>query len=262
MHEPLPIPTAVAIEFKGWDVSLAYSYGPATATWRLSRGESSQFLKLARQGWEPSLALERDRMRWAASRGVPVPIDIDYGVTDGTEWLLTESLPGIPATDEKLTADPASLVPLLAQGLRALHETPIHDCPFSFRLSDALIHVHHRVESGIVDPALDFHSEHVHLTPGRALKELEMRRPETEEVVLCHGDYCLPNVLVDDGRISGYVDLGELGLADRWWDLSVATWSVGWNLGPDWEPAFLDAYGIEPDLERVDYFRLLYDLAS
>ncbi|GMR22364.1 MAG: hypothetical protein BMS9Abin37_0709 [Acidobacteriota bacterium] len=136
-------------------------------------------------------------------------------MTAGIEWLLTESLPGVPATDKEFTAEPAFLVPLLAQGLRALHEAPAADCPFSFRLSDALTHVRRRVDLGLVDPARDFHVEHRLLTPERALSELERRKPLTEDVVLCHGDYCLPNVLIDDGRMSGYVDLGELGLADR-----------------------------------------------
>ena len=31
---------------------------------------------------------------------------------------------------------------------------------------------------------------------------------------------------------------------------------------PGWEKSFLDAYGIEPDDDRLRYYRLLYDLAS
>ena len=41
--------------------------------------------------------------------------------------------------------------------------------------------------------------------------------------------------LAADGRCSGQVDLGELGVADRWADLAVATWSTTWNYGPGWE---------------------------
>lgn len=59
----------------------------------------------------------------------------------------------------------------------------------------------------------------------------ELAPVQEQEVVVCHGDYCLPNVLLDDGRVVGYVDLGEVGLAERWRDLAVATWSVTWNLG-------------------------------
>lgn len=68
--------------------------------------------------------------------------------------------------------------------------------------------------------------------------------------------------MIDAGQVSGYLDLGELGLAYRWWDLAVATWSLTWNLGPGWEDLFLETYGIDADPERSRYFRLLYDLAS
>jgi kanamycin kinase len=114
-----------------------------------------------------------------------------------------------------------------------------------------------------VDPVTDFHEEHRHLSARGALDRLEADRPPTEGVVVCHGDYCLPNVLIDDaGRVTGYVDLGELGVADRWWDLAVATWSVTWNLGPGWEALFLQAYGVELDSRRNANYRLLYDMVS
>jgi kanamycin kinase len=76
--------------------------------------------------------------------------------------------------------------------------------------------------------------------------------------VVCHGDSCAPNTLLtDDGCWSGHVDLGDLGIADRWADLAIATWSVGVNYGPGWEDQLLDAYGIQPDAERTKYYRLL-----
>ncbi len=63
-----------------------------------------------------------------------------------------------------------------------------------------------------------------------------------------------------DGRWSGHVDLGELGVADRWADLAVATWSTTWNYGPGWEIPLLDAYGVPPDPPRTRFYRLLWDL--
>ncbi len=53
--------------------------------------------------------------------------------------------------------------------------------------------------------------------------------------MITHGDYCVPNIVFDRGRLSGFVDLGDLGVADRWHDLAVATW----NLGPGWQNLFL-----------------------
>ena len=81
-------------------------------------------------------------------------------------------------------------------------------------------------------------------------------------LVVCHGDACAPNTLIGaDGRWSAHVDFDCLGVADRWADLAVATWSTEWNYGPGWEGELLAAYGIGPDSERTAYYRLLWDLA-
>jgi kanamycin kinase len=85
--------------------------------------------------------------------------------------------------------------------------------------------------------------------------------PPIDLLVVCHGDACAPNTLIDDeGNCSGHVDLGALGVADRWADLAIATWSVNWNYGPGWEGALLNAYGVAPDPERSRYYRLLWDI--
>lgn len=84
-----------------------------------------------------------------------------------------------------------------------------------------------------------------------------------DRLVVCHGDACAPNTLIDDdGRCCGHVDFGDLGVADRWADLAVATLSLGWNYpGRNWESEFYDAYGLElrePDTLRIDYYRRLW----
>ncbi|MGH3781128.1 MAG: hypothetical protein ACRDRO_11015 [Pseudonocardiaceae bacterium] len=57
-----------------------------------------------------------------------------------------------------------------------------------------------------------------------------------------------------------HVDLGALGVADRWADLAVATWRTEWNYGPGWDTPPLAAYGVDPDPARAAYYRLLWDL--
>ena len=53
------------------------------------------------------------------------------------------------------------------------------------------------------------------------------RRQEDADRVVCHGDLCLPNLLVDGGRFSGFIDLGRLGVADRHADLALLVANVG-----------------------------------
>lgn len=258
---PYPLPERLRARWPGWSPRIAWSRHPDSSVWRLERGAEIRYLKIAAPDGSPPLRAEADRLRWAAGR-LPVPALIEHGVEAGCEWLLTTALPGRPAVDPELMGDPAALVPRLARALRAFHETPAADCPFRFDLDRALPAVRARVAAGLVDPARHLHAEFEALGVVGALAELEAMRPESEDLVLCHGDYCLPNILFTEGGSGGFVDLGELGVADRWWDLAVATWSLDWNLGPGWEAAFLAAYGVQPDPGRTRYFRLLYDLAS
>ena len=120
---------------------------------------------------------------------------------------------------------------------------------------------HRQAAVGRVDPAA-WHPCHRGLTVTAAL-EHATAIPSPDQLVVCHGDACAPNTLLaSDGRWSGHVDLGLLGIADRWTDLAVATWSAEWNYGPGWERLLLDVYGIRPDPERTRYYRLLWDLSS
>jgi hypothetical protein len=56
--------------------------------------------------------------------------------------------------------------------------------------------------------------------------------------------------------------VGELAVADRWCDIAVGAWSVTWNVGPGWEDLFYESYGVQPEPDRITFYRLLYDLAS
>lgn len=234
---------------------------PNSQTWRLEHRGEVIFLKLAKEGRYPSITDEADRLRWAADH-IAVPKVIDVGEDDGRDWMVTELLRGTMAAADEMKKNPARLVPLLANGLNRFHELPVADCPFDFRVQAAVEQARRRVESGLVDAGKDFNKEHANLTPEVALTELEETRPEEEDLVVCHGDYCLPNVLIEDGDVVGFLDLGELGVADRWWDLAVGAWSVTWNLGPGWEDLFFRSYGAEPDPSKIRFYRLLYDMVS
>ncbi|MHB8613064.1 MAG: phosphotransferase [Candidatus Dormibacteraceae bacterium] len=73
--------------------------------------------------------------------------------------------------------------------------------------------------------------------------------------VLVHGDFCLPNVLVKDGALSGLVDVGGAGLGDPRVDLAAGVWTLQYNFGPAHAREFLDAYGAPPmtdqEIERL-----------
>lgn len=226
-------------------------------TFEVGAGDERCFIK-----WSPAdsgidLAAEARRMRWA-SAFTRVPQAIDEGSDAHGAWIITSPLEGESAVSDRWRAHPGPAVAAVGRGLRALHDAlPVQACPFSWSAADRVASAHRR--AGQLDPNR-WHPVHRDLTVAEALRAVD-GPPPADRFVVCHGDACAPNTLVTaDGRWSGHVDLGALGVADRWADLAVATWSTGWNYGPGWEGALLTAYGVAPDPRRVAYYRLLWDL--
>lgn len=175
---------------------------------------------------------EAERMRWAG-QFIAVPRVLEVDADGEAMWLVTTALPGESAVSPRWVVRPAVAVAALGRGLRALHDAlPVEPCPFDWSAEMRL------AEIGATSAP-----------------------PPVDRLVVCHADACSPNTLLDDdGTVTGYVDLGRLGVADRWADLAVATWATQWNYGPGWEDTLLSAYGVDPDPVRTAYYRLLWDL--
>lgn len=70
--------------------------------------------------------------------------------------------------------------------------------------------------------------------------------------VLLHGDYCLPNIILDNWNFSGFIDVGSGGVGDRHIDLFWGTWTLWFNLKTNkYHERFLDAYGRDKADESI-----------
>ncbi|WP_438826855.1 dihydrofolate reductase [Salmonella enterica] len=85
---------------------------------------------------------------------------------------------------------------------------------------------------------------------------------EAIDMVVCHGDPCMPNFMVDPKTLqcTGLIDLGRLGTADRYADLAlmIANAEENWAAPDEAERAFavlFNVLGIEaPDRERLAFY--------
>jgi aminoglycoside phosphotransferase len=83
----------------------------------------------------------------------------------------------------------------------------------------------------------------------------------TTDLAFCHGDYCLPNVLVRRGAVVGVIDWSRGGYADRRFDLATGLFNLRYNLGDAaYLTTFLRAYGYEEPLETLHMFEALHAL--
>ncbi len=226
--------------------------------YRLQRGDEVLFLKTAVSHNAHHLQAEVERMNWLNGR-LPVPIVRHFEVSETTAFLLMTAVSGHDFTyfNSKSASEKGTAVRLLAEGLRQLHSLPIADCPFAQTIDMRLQIGKTNMEAGFIDEE-DFDEERVGRPATELYEELLATCPAVEERVFTHGDYCLPNVMLENGRLTGFIDLGLAGIADPYQDLALCSRSLTYNFGAGWEEKLFFHYGLTKiDTEKVAFYRLL-----
>lgn len=204
------------------------------------------------------LIAERDRVEWLSTTDVPGPSVVDWLESPTGACLLTTAVPGLAGTNLPEQSREDAMVQLGLM-IRRLHDQP--DCPFERPLDEVIATAEDVVRRGAVNPSF-LTDEWRRLAPEELLARVKEQRAWVESVAepaICHGDACLPNVFFDPDtlEVTGVIDLGRLGVADRYTDLALTTIQIRDEWGLDPTP-FLTAYGVpEPDSRRLEFFRLL-----
>lgn len=141
-----------------------------------------------------------------------------YGSFEDSDILLTRCIPGEDCTDSKYLSDPKRLCDTTAMLLRTLHEIEGNKCPVRDRIPTYANTVMkgfdgRYYEAGLFQGIWEFKS----FDDARRIAEEGL--PLLKSDVLLHGDYCLPNILLNDWKFSGYIDLGNGGMGDRHIDI-------------------------------------------
>lgn len=211
--------------------------------------DEGYYLKTAPCG---SLAAENEMTRYFHGKGLAAE-PLCYLTEGEKDYFLTRRVRGEDATHALYLADPKRLCDTLAECLRALHETARDGCPVPHRTADYLRTVEENYLVGKGDPS--FLSAYGVFTADEAFEEVKKNAPYLKNDVLLHGDYCLPNIMLDNWYFSAFIDLGNGGVGDRHIDLFWGAWTLWYNLKTDrYTDRFLDAYGrdkAEPALLRT-----------
>lgn len=227
----------------------------------LHADRARRYLKIAAPPTDAEAREEAERLLWLRGK-LPVPDMLAVHSDATATWLLLGEVPGVMSCDARFAGDAPTTARRLAEGLRLIHSLDITNCPFDRRLDRTLYLARARCQAGLVDES-DFDDERQGRSAASLLAELEATRPATEDLVFTHGDYCLPNVFLDPmaARLSGFIDWGRAGVADRYQDLALAARSLRYNFGPGWEPYLFDAYGLTTvDEAKIAYYQLLDEM--
>ena len=173
---------------------------------------------------------------------------VDY-FTEECDWLVTKRIPGEDLTH--YIHHPVWLCDRLAELLSELHSRPVTACPIVDRSADYIKTARENYARGIFDTSL--FPEPVFKKADEAMRFVEKECHTLTSDTLLHGDYCLPNVIMNGDRFSGFIDLGGAGVGDRHIDLFWGAWTLNFNLKTDkYRRRFYDAYGREKiDLDRI-----------
>ncbi len=223
-----------------------------------------RYAKIVSSEQVAELAAERDHTVWINKTTIPSAPVLDWRETDAGACLVTQAMPGVPASELDARALRRAW-PSIAVAVRALHDLATDRCPFDRTLKQMMPLAYASVAEGRV--VVEFLPVALQRTPPtQILEQIEGELPvrlaqERAELVVCHGDLCLPNILVDPdtGLVTALIDHGRLGTADPYGDIAllVATARETWSdeaMARRADQEFAEIYGTELDPDRQDFY--------
>lgn len=199
----------------------------------LVSGEQPAFLKISTPG---SLEREYQMTTFLHTHNV-APQAVAYESASDYDYLLTEAVSGEDGTAVPHLDNPVKLAGAFGEYLSMLHALPVEGCPYGNKTKEWLKEAGQKgIDPGMIN------------TDYSAIDN-----------VIIHGDYCLPNIIMDRFAFKGFIDLGNGGVGDRHYDLYWGIWTLNYNLKTDkYKDIFLDAYGRKHiNAEGLDYFTRL-----
>ena len=209
-------------------------------------------------------------MEWLQNK-LPVPMVLGFEKDEERNYLLMTKVSGEMSCSEKYMEKPEQLVSQLAEGIKMLWEMDMCHCPFICNLDKKLEMAKYNVYKNLVDidnVESDTFGVNGFGSPKILLNWLIRNKPD-EELVFSHGDFCLPNIFLTDEKVSGYIDLGKTGIADKLQDISLCYRSLLHNFdgkytGKKYQgfkaEVLFEKLGIEPNWDKIRYYILLDEL--
>lgn len=211
--------------------------------------DGGYYLKYSAKG---TLETESAMTKYFHTKGFGAEV-LSY-ISDENDWLLTAAVAGNDCVHEAHLAEPERLCDTIAYELRRLHETDYTGCPVPDRTAVYLATAEQNYLTENYDKS-HFPDSFGYRSAKEAHDALCASRDALRDRVLLHGDYCLPNIILADWKLSGFIDVGYGGVGDRHIDIFWGAWTLWFNLKTDkYRERFLDAYGrdkIDEALLRV-----------
>ena len=199
--------------------------------------DDGYYLKTSPKG---TLSKEATMTNYFAQKGLSANV-LEY-LSEDKDWMLTTRIHGEDCTHAMYLEDPKRLCDTLSERLYLLHSLDCSDCPVKHTAS-YLATAKVNYKKGLYDPS---YSPEISgsLSADDAYNYVLQRQDLLFDNVLLHGDYCLPNVMLDDWKFSAFIDVGNGGVGDRHVDVYWGIWTLSYNLKTQkYTDRFIYGYG-------------------
>lgn len=257
-----PLPPSLSATLKGytWERDTIGKSGGGVYRLRSKGGAPDLFLKYGSATTADEISCEMAALRWLADY-LPVPAVTQFVRTCDQAWLLTTAIHGQTAY-QALECNPSAgpaLVDALAAFLRRMHAIPMNECSFNSGYALRLVQARKRIDADLVDTD-DFNEERAGWSADQVWDAMHGLLPLAQDPVVTHGDCSLDNLLVRDGQVVACIDVGRVGVADRYQDLAIL-WNCLGEFGPELQERLLRQYGVfELDRRKLEFHLMLDEL--
>lgn len=243
-------------------IRVAHGWIAGTWRWEDASGKAVYYLKKHPVASGHDSLKEVGVLRWLRGK-LPVPEVVGFETDESDHWLLMTALPGIPAHELAGRLNPEEMIRMMAEGLRLIRGVETGDCPFDESCESKLLRVQKNMENKQLRS--DLYPRDDIAKAEADLRWLREHLP-AQERVFSHGDWCLPNALAESGKITGFIDWGEGGIANPWQDVAMLATSMCYNYNtPDRHEEYARMIVSEAGLGELDrnklrFFRLLNEM--
>ena len=199
---------------------------------KLKSNHQEVILKIQYTENKNNLKEEYERLRWIEGK-LNTPKAYYYNEKDNIKYLIMEYKKGTPS----FKFDDIGYQ--LGKALKQIHQVNIENCPFNKYSPEQLLSNFLDKLDSIYPEIQDNYKDETKETVIEFMKE----NIPTDKV-LTHGDYSMPNILINDGEIS-FIDLGELGISTKYLDIYYLMKSLKINKKEEIFEEFIKGYGID-----------------
>lgn len=220
------------------------------------KDNQAYYLKIAKKG---TLTQEYNALKWLDGK-LSVPKIVLFDNDNKNEFLITKAMLGEMVCSPIYVNNPTEALKIIKEAFDNIYAVPISTCPFDVSNKYKLSLIKENVKKGLVKNENLKEETLQRFGSVENLLNYLIDNQFPEELCFSHGDTSLPNIFAFDNKFSGFIDVGECGIADKWFDLAICEKSIRRNYGEEYVSKFYEQLNIIPDRNKLDYYLLMMEL--